>query len=334
MNNSVPSSVTISVLKAASPTASHNSGELIANTIITLKSETSGSTIYYTTDGTQPTAESEKYSGSIVVYKDMTIKAISVKDGFLISDIFEAKYSVKNTQSPVSVSVGSVTASAGDLVSVPIYYIFDGNISDCELEISYDDNIFEYDSITPAEGVKLLSSSPQDGKITLNIGGIQSGEICTVNLKAAASAVDGEYIINAVDNKRDAEVIKGTVTLENSINSNLEKVDAVFTVTDKNGNTITKDSIVDKIDTSVIINDVKNTQNENNAIIANIIIAVYDTNGALAAFNIMEADLSQTNNVYSSSISIPDGVHVGTIKTMIWNSLYDMSPIMKSNSIL
>lgn len=47
----------------------------------TLSATKAGSSVYYTTDGTAPTTSSTQYTAPIVVDKNMTLKAIAVKDG-------------------------------------------------------------------------------------------------------------------------------------------------------------------------------------------------------------------------------------------------------------
>ena len=48
---------------------------------IKLKCSTSGATIYYTTDGSKPTANSKKYTGLITITKKTKIRAIAIKNG-------------------------------------------------------------------------------------------------------------------------------------------------------------------------------------------------------------------------------------------------------------
>jgi hypothetical protein len=56
---------------------------------------TPGVAIYYTTNGTTPSATSTKYAGAIKVAASETIKAIAIKSGLTQSPIATATYTIK-----------------------------------------------------------------------------------------------------------------------------------------------------------------------------------------------------------------------------------------------
>ena len=58
-------------------------------------------TIYYTTDGTEPTDKSTVYSAAIPVSATTTIKAIAIKNG-IISEVATATYTIKNAPGPAT----------------------------------------------------------------------------------------------------------------------------------------------------------------------------------------------------------------------------------------
>ena len=84
--------------QVAKPSASIPSGSTVEkNTTVTLSSATAGATIYFTLDGSDPSAASGlKYLQPIVIPDDVTIRAIAVKEGMLDSDpaVFEYYVSV------------------------------------------------------------------------------------------------------------------------------------------------------------------------------------------------------------------------------------------------
>lgn len=72
-------------------TTTFNTGESVSVSITT---ETEGATIYYTTNGDTPTAESFVYSAPFEVNTTTTVKAIAVKDGWNNSEVAEVKYTM------------------------------------------------------------------------------------------------------------------------------------------------------------------------------------------------------------------------------------------------
>ena len=73
--------ITYSATEAAvkAPTFSVEAGNYSEAKSVELSCATEGATIYYTTDGTEPSAESTSYTSAITVNKSMTIKAIAIK---------------------------------------------------------------------------------------------------------------------------------------------------------------------------------------------------------------------------------------------------------------
>ncbi len=57
--------------------------------VITISTQTEGASIYYTTDGTDPTEQGTLYSEAITVDRNMTIKAIAVRDNWFNSAVAE-----------------------------------------------------------------------------------------------------------------------------------------------------------------------------------------------------------------------------------------------------
>ena len=74
------------------PTFTPEAGAYTSAQEVTISCETEDATIYYTTDGTNPTAESASYDGAINVSATTTIKAIAMKEGMNSSAIASATY--------------------------------------------------------------------------------------------------------------------------------------------------------------------------------------------------------------------------------------------------
>lgn len=77
---------------------SPNGGEINRGTSITLKSNDSKATIYYTWDGSTPTKSSHKYYAGYLVYEgDQTLKAIAFLSDGTMSSVASADFSVKTS---------------------------------------------------------------------------------------------------------------------------------------------------------------------------------------------------------------------------------------------
>ncbi len=81
-------------LTCATPTFAPEAGTYYEEQEVTLACITADATIYYTTDGSDPTAESAVYTEPIAVAESMTIKAIAMKEGYENSNIATAEYTI------------------------------------------------------------------------------------------------------------------------------------------------------------------------------------------------------------------------------------------------
>lgn len=69
-------------------------GAYMGTQSVTLSTKTEGAAIYYTTDGTEPTLDSTKYTSAISVSASTTIKAIAVKTGYVPATTGELSYTI------------------------------------------------------------------------------------------------------------------------------------------------------------------------------------------------------------------------------------------------
>ena len=72
---------TVVMETVATPEFSVASGAVNSGTEVTITCSTEGAKIYYTTDGSEPTASSTEYTAAISVTAAVTLKAIAVKSG-------------------------------------------------------------------------------------------------------------------------------------------------------------------------------------------------------------------------------------------------------------
>ncbi len=85
---------TITTAAAATPTFSPPGGTYATSQSVSISCATSGSTIYYTTDGSTPTTSSTVYSGAITVSASETINAIATATGYVQSNVGSAAYAI------------------------------------------------------------------------------------------------------------------------------------------------------------------------------------------------------------------------------------------------
>ena len=111
-------------------------------TTVKLTASTAGAAIYYTTDGSTPTTASTLYTGPFdITQKGVTVKAVSLGDGFLLSEVVEQPIDIFELtgQPTISVeqqsgkSIVTITPAAeGDVV----YYNYRGS-DDTKLSAQY-----------------------------------------------------------------------------------------------------------------------------------------------------------------------------------------------------
>ena len=97
----------------ATPAFSVASGAVDSGTEVTITCATDGAKIYYTTDGTEPTASGTEYTDAISVTPPMTLKAIAVKDGMNDSAVSSVSYTIYTPK----YSVGDFILKDGSMLS-------------------------------------------------------------------------------------------------------------------------------------------------------------------------------------------------------------------------
>jgi hypothetical protein len=103
---------------AATPTFLPVAGVYSAAQSVTIADATPGATIYYTTNGSTPTANSPVYSGTISVSASETLQAIAVFSGYATSAVGSAVYSIGGSTTVVNDPTGFATATGLSLVGV------------------------------------------------------------------------------------------------------------------------------------------------------------------------------------------------------------------------
>ena len=112
------------VQTVAAPTFNPPGGAYTEAQSVSISSATSGATILYTTDGNDPTYNSEVYSRPINISSDAIVKAKAFKSGWTDSSIASTAYTIRSVATPVfdppggeyltarNVTISSVTEGA------------------------------------------------------------------------------------------------------------------------------------------------------------------------------------------------------------------------------
>jgi hypothetical protein len=102
-NSAVDSAAyTISTPQVATPGFSPTPGNYISAQTVTITDSTSGSTIYYTTNGTTPTTNSSAYSSAITVSSTETVEALATHSGDTNSAVASAIYTIGSSGTPAN----------------------------------------------------------------------------------------------------------------------------------------------------------------------------------------------------------------------------------------
>lgn len=115
-------------LTCATPTFSPTAGTYTEAQTVTISCATTSATIYYTTNGSDPTTGSSVYSTSLTVSSTQTIKAIATASGYSNSAIASATYTIKSGKIFQLVTDASDLAAGDELVilgisSTPAYFL-------------------------------------------------------------------------------------------------------------------------------------------------------------------------------------------------------------------
>lgn len=146
--------------KLHKPAASPASGSLPRGSVVTLSSDEDAD-IYYTLDGSTPTEASALYtSDGIEITDECTIKAVAVKEGWTVSDVMTASYTIPAAPGPeISVSDDGTVTITSELEDAEIRYTIDGKAPKDSSPLYDPDNrpVLEGENIT----VSAIAISPR-----------------------------------------------------------------------------------------------------------------------------------------------------------------------------
>ena len=214
MNDSAVAGVSYTIKETvATPAFSVASGAVDSGTEVTISCATDGAKIYYTKDGSNPTASSTEYTAAISVTAAVTLKAIAVKDGMNDSAVSSASYTIKGTVATPAFSVASGAVDSGTSVTITcstdgakIYYTTDGSDPTAS-STEYTDAI----SVTPPMILKAIAV--KDG---MNDSAVESASYLIIPTKA--TCVPGDFVL------KDGTMLPKDITLTDTQKSNIAAV--------------------------------------------------------------------------------------------------------------
>jgi hypothetical protein len=134
-SSTATSVITISQSPAATPLISPSTGTYTGPQTVTITDATSGSSIFYTLDGSQPTTSSTQYTGSFTVSSSTTVKAIATAPNFLQSSTATSVITISQAQTSTPlISPVTGTYTSPQMVNITdatsgssIFYTTDGS---------------------------------------------------------------------------------------------------------------------------------------------------------------------------------------------------------------
>jgi hypothetical protein len=190
---------------AQQPTFSPDAGTITDGGSVEISCATEGATIYYTTNGDDPTTSSTQYTGAITVHPPMTIKAIAVKEGYNDSAIASASYTVASGGDAGKISTYAALKAAIDNADGETTIELGGNIT-----VDQGTNL----EIASGKDITILGNGTGDGNYTLTLNGGYvnvSGTLTLKDIKLTGSdAAQLVRVMNGGSLKIDNAALDGT----------------------------------------------------------------------------------------------------------------------------
>jgi hypothetical protein len=201
--------VTLEATAVATPAFSPAAGTYSSAQTVTISDSTSGSTIYYTTNGTTPTTASSTYSSPITVSATETLEAIATHSGNSNSVVGSAAYTISSS------SIHTVQDNSG--------YVADA----ASVAVAFGSNVTSGDVI-------LVAVSTYDAQ-TISTPTDTQGNSFTqvVTAGTSGSAVAAIYVASAKSSA--ADTVTCAINSANNIHCHIYEISGASTTVDKTG---------------------------------------------------------------------------------------------------
>lgn len=225
----------------ATPTASVSGGEYKTTQSVKLTTATKDADIYYTTDGTEPTEKSTKYTTAISISQTTTLKAIAVKNGVASKNVMSVDYTITKTTSGGGGGGGSISGGSSKIAVVS-----------AELQV----NGSAVSSANVGDTLTLVTNpDAATGTILWTIGGTEianTGDTYTVTTLDMGKTVKAQFTVTGLYNgvvsaectvAKTTQVTAQDIMTQDADSSPVVLTDAENTVfLDNEGNTVTVDA--------------------------------------------------------------------------------------------
>jgi hypothetical protein len=190
--NSAVASATYAIEPPANtPTFSPKAGTYTTAQSVSISDSTATATIYYTTNGTTPTASSTKYTAQIKVGSTETLKAIAVAPGDSQSAVASATYTI----TPATYTIGGTVIGLKALGTVKLL------------------NGMESDSVSGNGTFKLPTAVINGTKFDVTVGTAPTGQSCAVqNGSGTVANANITDVLVYCTYDVDAATLKATLT--------------------------------------------------------------------------------------------------------------------------
>ncbi len=167
LNSPVSSATyTITIAQTAAPVFLPAAGTYTSAQTVTITSATAGASIYYTTNGSEPTTASTLYSAPVTISSTATLKAIAIKAGMTDSSVTTAAYTIN--AAPQQVAAPVFTPPGGT-------YSTNQNVSIASTTAGADIH-YTLDNSTPtASSLKYSSPIPVAASVTIKAIAVKAG---------------------------------------------------------------------------------------------------------------------------------------------------------------
>ena len=155
----------------ATPTISPSGGTYYEPQTVMITTATAGATLYYTMDGSTPTAASLPYLGPLTVNNSVTVKALAVKAGMYNSETASASYVILDTNSlvvlPLDLSDNSSRAHS-DITHLPGFRSY-------HLGSSYSDGSAKFETSHAGQAALVAHLDSEPGELAFDLKGRTGG---------------------------------------------------------------------------------------------------------------------------------------------------------------